>query len=354
MNRVKAFIKRLIQICAYQDPNFVCGALYLVSQIFSAKPGALNIMLRAEDEDEEEHFVDKDKEEIKADKDKEEIKAEDDKESKKEEYDPNKRDPLYANAQKSSLYELNLLLQHYHPSVVKFAQHILDGKPIEYTGDPLEDFTQSAFLEKFVYKNPKKKQEKFKSHSKKTTLIPKQPMNSQQFLDRDEEDIPETERFFYKFFKMRERLGTKKSKKKKDLDEEDPGDALVSDGDDDEGAPIPSTKADEEEEEGSEDDIDLAAFGDSDEDLENFDPNSIVFGEDDLSDEEENTGLKSSRGSSFAPAEDFAEMLETSGDTYSGVSSKQLSWEDRGEKKSFGKRKGKNFKNAATKKQKKK
>ncbi len=64
------------------------------------------------------------------------------------------------------------LLRHYHPSVARWAQLLLEGvssprcvprtavlmrgaprtgKPIEYAGDPLKDFTLSAFLDRFVY-----------------------------------------------------------------------------------------------------------------------------------------------------------------------------------------------------------
>ena len=39
----------------------------------------------------------------------------------------------------------------------------LQNEPIEYTGDPLEDFTVMHFLDRFVYKNPKKAPAKGKS-----------------------------------------------------------------------------------------------------------------------------------------------------------------------------------------------
>lgn len=33
-NRIKAFVKRLLQLCTGQQPPFVCGALYLVSEVW--------------------------------------------------------------------------------------------------------------------------------------------------------------------------------------------------------------------------------------------------------------------------------------------------------------------------------
>ena len=41
--------------------------------------------------------------------------------------------------------------------MVAFARQLLSGNYVRYTGDPLEDFTQTAFLDRFVYRNPKKK-----------------------------------------------------------------------------------------------------------------------------------------------------------------------------------------------------
>ena len=40
--RNQAFIKRLLQICSYQHPPFVCAALYLMSEVLKVKPGLLN------------------------------------------------------------------------------------------------------------------------------------------------------------------------------------------------------------------------------------------------------------------------------------------------------------------------
>lgn len=36
-----------------------------------------------------------------------------------------------------------------------FAKTIVEGSPIEYSGDPLQDFTLARFLDRFVFRNPK-------------------------------------------------------------------------------------------------------------------------------------------------------------------------------------------------------
>lgn len=45
LRRVKAFAKRLLQVSAEQNPSFVCGALFLISELMKAKPG-LKLLLQ--------------------------------------------------------------------------------------------------------------------------------------------------------------------------------------------------------------------------------------------------------------------------------------------------------------------
>lgn len=47
VRRVKAFVKRLLQVSAEQNPSFACGALFLVSEVMKAKPG-LKMLLQEE------------------------------------------------------------------------------------------------------------------------------------------------------------------------------------------------------------------------------------------------------------------------------------------------------------------
>lgn len=77
----------------------------------------------------------------------------DDKES--ETYDPFKRNPTYAKAEYTELWELASLTSYYHPSVSLFATNVCEKKTIDYPGDPIEDFTNIKFLERFAFRNPK-------------------------------------------------------------------------------------------------------------------------------------------------------------------------------------------------------
>ncbi|XP_037053926.1 CCAAT/enhancer-binding protein zeta-like [Peromyscus leucopus] len=138
LRRVKAFVKRLLQITCTQMPPFICGALYLVSEILKAKPDLRSQLDDHPDSDEEnfvdvgddsdvEKFTDADKEtEVDAVK---EVGAEDTgtvsvTEAEKPKaaswvhfdnlkggkqlktYDPFSRNPLFCGAENTSLWEL--------------------------------------------------------------------------------------------------------------------------------------------------------------------------------------------------------------------------------------------------------
>lgn len=44
LRRVKAFIKRLLQVSAEQSASFACGALFLLSEVMKAKPGLKTLL----------------------------------------------------------------------------------------------------------------------------------------------------------------------------------------------------------------------------------------------------------------------------------------------------------------------
>jgi ribosome biogenesis protein MAK21 len=78
-------------------------------------------------------------------------------------YDPFKRDPLYSNADKTCLWELISLLNHYHPYVKKYAEALIEdinksNSIIDYNGNPLLDFNLANFLDRLTFKKTKKKE----------------------------------------------------------------------------------------------------------------------------------------------------------------------------------------------------
>ena len=145
-------------------------------------------------------------------------------------YDIHARDPVFSNADRTFLFELSLLAHHYHPTVAHFANQLLDGSRVFCSGDPLIDFSNKAFLDKFAYKHPKQKDldnardrgsEAMQSHKKAKSLT-QPPVNSEAFLNQKEEDVAIEDQFFYKFFKERaKRTGDKKKSKKGEGEEEE-------------------------------------------------------------------------------------------------------------------------------------
>lgn len=66
-----------------------------------------------------------------------------------------KREPKYANADHTPLFELVSLTYHAHPTIKLWAEKLIKGEAITYSGDPLLDFGLANFLDRISYKNPK-------------------------------------------------------------------------------------------------------------------------------------------------------------------------------------------------------
>jgi ribosome biogenesis protein MAK21 len=115
-------------------------------------------------------------------------------------------------------WEMALTMNHYHPSVASFAQHMGE---IQYSGDPLRDFAVGPFLDKFAYKNPKQiennkaaakddnaqqqqqQQQKVKSIAARrnpatATQQMAAPLNDPSFLKKH--DVHVQDEFFHRFF----------------------------------------------------------------------------------------------------------------------------------------------------------
>ncbi|XP_073709262.1 CCAAT/enhancer-binding protein zeta [Garra rufa] len=260
VRRVKAFVKRLLQVSCEQTPAFACGALFLVSEVMKNKPG-LKLLLQEEGDEEEEMYQDLE-EDVDDDSVAEEKLVDADKDEKRQSvkqcqikptpswvhhqniegslnkvmYDPINRNPLYCGADHTALWELQKLSFHFHPSVALFAKTLLQGEFIQYMGDPLQDFTLIRFLDRFVFRNPK--QTKGKQNTDTTVMQPKYrrtfsniqslPVNSEKYLAKEESQIPVDEVFFYRYFKKRDAENQRKRPNKNEDNES------VEDVDDDE------------------------------------------------------------------------------------------------------------------------
>ena len=121
----------------------------------------------------------------------------------------------------SLAWELDAFKYHVHPTVQSFAEAISQRDSIRYSGDPLHDFSIVAFLDKFAYKNPKKKKSSemsvFGSHGREQRLgrraANEMPVNSEAFHEKFANHRPkkgeETDRFFFRYFDFLKRQGVK-------------------------------------------------------------------------------------------------------------------------------------------------
>lgn len=122
VKRVKAFVKRLIQVLGLHQPSFICGVLYLIRELESTFPSLTTLVDQPEvdDSDDEEVFRDvpEEGEEVAV------LEAEKEKQpSTANKYDSRKRDPEQSNADRSCLWEL-VRYSIYVPIYVLKTNHI--------------------------------------------------------------------------------------------------------------------------------------------------------------------------------------------------------------------------------------
>ena len=133
IGRTRAILKRLLQVAAYLPPTFAAGAVLLVAEVLKIRPdvgGLFTPDVSAEDGDAKAPETNVEK-------------VADSEDTDAAAYDPWKRDPKYAGGSKDFIWELVALAMHFHPSVRKFADHVLSAplSGISYGGDPLADFS---------------------------------------------------------------------------------------------------------------------------------------------------------------------------------------------------------------------
>ncbi|KAJ7611600.1 CBF/Mak21 family-domain-containing protein [Roridomyces roridus] len=264
--RIKAIIRRFVQVLVSGGngaTEFIAGGLFLLGELFSSIPGLRSMVNQLPAEAEE-----------------------------AESYDPRKRDPKFAHASSSPLWELTPLLHHYHPAISLHAKQLLSSQPLTANAD-LSLNTVSHFLDRFVYKNPKK----VKPNASNTNVVigkgkgasAMQPaasgleggcvklmkgemgdlevrVNEGQFLRKKESDVPVDQLFFHKFFTRKSEREKAKSAKggrprDEDEDESEPDDSDQGEQGDESGEEMDLTgdeaKAGDADESGEEDDSDL-------------------------------------------------------------------------------------------------
>lgn len=188
-----AFVKRLLIGTMHSPSQISAGLIFLISEICKTMPALLEMLTNVEMLSERENGAD----------------------SNLENdfhlfgnFDGNKRAPEYACVATPSMWEIPLLRSHFHPSVQVFVNSFCSAESdyqVTYDGDPIVDFSLSTFLNRFAYKTAKKKHI---SHSRRTasSQVSEDPVNSNQFLKSDYNDIAPDKAFFHRYFGNRAML----------------------------------------------------------------------------------------------------------------------------------------------------
>ncbi|CAJ2513471.1 Uu.00g015900.m01.CDS01 [Anthostomella pinea] len=359
VRRVKAFVKRMLQVLNLHQPSFVCGILYLATELCGAFPDIKTLLSEPEEHDAEETGMPTasdapvttavdgpDTQIFRNDKT----------------YDGRKRAPEYSNAHLSCLWELVPFLRHFHPSVDVFASTLLSGQKAAQKPE-LASHTLIAFLDKFVYKNAKATdttkgvsimqpvvasgQSHILLSSKPSAKEAGSSLNSASFWNKKSEDVAVDDVFFHEYFsrigkqeqverekKMKAKKETGEEAEAEEADEEEIWDALVNSH--------PEIQEESDSDSGFEDLMDLDGSDDDldddvaqedgeevseDDELDFLDESDLDSGEDEEDEDEE---LQPAAGKAedkktnaerrarkkamknlptFASAEDYAEML---------------------------------------------
>ncbi|CAG8030639.1 unnamed protein product [Penicillium salamii] len=270
VRRVKAFVKRLVQVLGMHQPSFICGIFYMIRELEKTFTGLTALVDQPEelDDDEEEIFRDVPDE----DDEPEEAPVIDTKPKQNNAYDPRKRDPEHSNADRSCLWELLPFTNHFHPSVSLNATNLLEHKPMSGKPD-LTLHTLTHFLDRFVYRTPKASAgargasimqplaggdtvDRLVEAGKKTQN--QLPLNTDAFWKKKAEDVAAEDVFFHEYFtRVNKDKEKSRVKKGKATDAEDRDDEDLSENEDEIWKALVDSRP-ELEADDSDDDLDMS------------------------------------------------------------------------------------------------
>ncbi|TRX98704.1 hypothetical protein FHL15_000046 [Xylaria flabelliformis] len=359
VRRVKAFVKRMLQVLNLHQPSFVCGIIYLAIELSVAFPDLKTLLSVPEENDVEATTLPVASDALSDN-------AVDGIHSSKisNAYDGRKRDPEYSNAHLSCLWELLPFLKHYHPSVDVYARNLLNGEKANQKPE-LANHTLIAFLDKFVYKNAKAADQAKGASimqpiaasgqsqillSTKSSVKDANSVNSAAFWNKKSGDVAVQDAFFHEYFTQMGKPGQAEREQKRKVKKDAPGE-----GEDDEEANedeiwdalVNSRPEIQEDSEDGADFDDMMSLDDSekefrkamdeeddDDDVLNLDDSDVELSDEEIEEEEEaeepaaDDEKKDEKPESerkkkkkalkalplFASADDYAEMLAQDAD----------------------------------------
>ncbi|KMP04077.1 CCAAT/enhancer-binding protein zeta [Coccidioides immitis RMSCC 2394] len=292
LKRVKAFVKRLVQILTLHHPSFICGVFYLIRELEVTFPGLTTLVDQPEyhEDDDEEVFKDvpEEDEEIV-----ETVLAPKEASNTAPGYDSRKRDPEQSNADRSCLWELLPYLSHFHPSVSVGASQLLQHQKMSGKPD-LTIHTLSHFLDRFVYRSPKTSSNLRGSSIMQPlagvdtsallvtsghTTRAHESVNNEAFWTKKTEEVAAEDVFFHAYFN---RVAKDKSKKKPKKTAKDEHDLDDSDAESEVWKALVDSRPELEGGAGSDDDLDLEDLESAMEDEEDEDLGGDLSGDEDV------------------------------------------------------------------------
>lgn len=337
VERVLAFVKRICQVClSWLNIGTVAGMIFLLIQLEREVPQIRNLFLNTPMDDEINKLIEQE----------ENLDEVEQKDIEKRLYDSKKRDPKFANADNSSLWEIEYFTHHYHPTVQAYANNFLkydELTKIERKAINKPDlglYSLAHFLDRFIYKKPKSKanlkgssimQPLGGSHTGNLLVratgveSSEVPANTEDWLSKKASQIKPEDEFFYQYFSTkqekisRSRFDKEMEDKAKDdfeedseLEEDAVWDALV--------ASNPNIEGDDEEDDFDDElsDLDMSDFSDDEDDGEE---NAVSP---DIENEEEEIGEIDSQNEE----EDGLVTIKTIGDFDAGSDSEEIGEEE--------------------------
>ena len=105
---------------------------------------------------------------------------------------------------------------HFHPTSKLFTEKILANEPVEYDGNPLDDFTVKRFLDRFVFRNPKQNVKNTRKPLDSRTKVfgrehikSGQALGEKELLEQPKAAIPADEQYIYQFLQQKQSLRLK-------------------------------------------------------------------------------------------------------------------------------------------------
>ncbi|KAJ5135754.1 CCAAT-binding factor [Penicillium bovifimosum] len=294
VRRVKAFVKRLVQVLNMHQPSFICGVFFMIRELEKTFTGLSALVDQPEENDDDDEEVFRDV----LDEDDEQPEPAPVAEVKKQNnvYDPRKRDPEHSNADRSCLWELLPFTSHFHPSVSLNAANLLEHKPMSGKPD-LTLHTLTHFLDRFVYRTPKASAatrgasimqplaggevaDRLVEAGKKAQN--QLPLNTEAFWKKKADDVAAEDVFFHEYFtRVNKDKANVRGKKAKAADGSD--DEGLSDNEDEIWKALVDSRPELEADEDSDDDMDMSDLEsamDEDEDDEDESDGGVIFNDD--------------------------------------------------------------------------